>query len=592
MVDKRPEFKIIERIHPPGGEEVSLTQKLDQLKASVDSLRLTPVIGAEASVIGRRFTTSWWRMSSEMKRTLSHLRAKEGKPYFSSLMRLKGVSTGGADEGESQAMQPELADLRTELVCLADEATEVFSVGMAHVAVTELADCSVVVSRDDHIALLYEALVSSCLAALKATKTLRRDSDPRYMYRRLLDLTYKFMGGRIPDLNREPFPALRDADTSGALLAELHSDLLDRTAVTKDCQHRLYLHQLQWLADLIFHSFSWEATFYPTNDELAFRAALRIDTSRQASDMRPPYVSVFERGIRGSLTKDVSTWFSRYGKDPDGMPQQMTDFYRAIALLLQIQHSHWKGTDPMKRFEPVVFSLSLDQEVERALRNCQSLTHYCVALPVEATLQDSPEKQVHQRWLLAAFDRDGGHWKETWAWYNPAMTMDEDIKGPVVVKLHGSPLQKLPKPIALEDCASRRCPPGHVAMSRGDCVYSDPLEHCTSVSASGCMQDIIVLKNLPDFFQRILKSSRDFCFLGVSTSEWDAHLRIADFVFPPPQRRLNPDRVMIAIDERFDEYQSSILDSLGIERWQGTLQQFTTHLLEYLDEYLDRIADT
>jgi hypothetical protein len=530
-------------------------------------------------------------MSDEMRRSLLSLEDTAERNYLSSLICEKRVSDVTAPD--IAPVTDELASLRREFVRLASKATEIFAYGMVDSAVSDIAACKVHVSHERDIAALNERLVRACLAALEQMKTIHESDKPGVrigldetdVYSRLLDLTYKFMGGQIPPVTAEPFSILASSGMNRDYVNEVHRDLQNRS-VTRDCRHQLFLYQLEWLADLIFHSFSFDGRFYPTSDELSFHAALHIDES----DQRPSSVNVFEKG-GDALVEIIPAWFKRYDADAASSSSQMKDFYDALALILLKQDKYWHSNVQKLRREPVAVSLNLDLEIEKALER-SGVVRYYVAVPVQAATlpRHDLEEQVHQRWLLAKFFKERKYKEPTWAWYSDDMAMDGEIDGPVVVKLHGSPLHRLPIPVSQEEfdekSKGRKDPSTeYIATPSPEVVYSS-LKPFVTLSESGYLHNIVVIRNVPKFFEDIFKDKkRHFYFLGLSTSEWNIRLRMSDLVFPGfPGRRYIPDRVMVAINKEFDDYRSSILDSLGIQRWEGAPEGLTPHLLHWAQE--------
>ena len=603
QVADESKFKI-QDISPEGGTIDQLRNKLGSLRNSVSTLRFTPIIGTEASVIGRHYTQSWRSMTSDFNAMLSGLRHSPGRDYLMSLMAQRGIlvytpSTSN-EEGEERPPQTpgaETCSFREELIWLAHLITSAFSEAIANRAVPALSTFSVTLTDDQKITRLHEALAMACLAAYRQTVQgkSREHPDCPHMYERLLDLTYKFMGGNIPALDAEPFSKMAvDPQVTDKTMRSLHSELTKR-AVTKERRNTLSIRQLEWLADLVYHSFSFNRSFYPTDDELAFRAALYVDSSLDEFDMRPSSTSAFEKG-RSSLPKQISTWFTEYDEaNSDSAEDELSKFHRALALILNKQYLYYSSDDSDRKFEPVAFSLSLDSELEKALRRIE-VQRYCVALPVRAErpAEGEAKREIHQRWVLATFDKEHKYENPTWEWCHPQMTMDHEITGPVVVKLRGSTLYDLPEPISQagyqakstqsQEASSRYI----VTLPNEDTYAPKKLEPVVTLSEYNLVQDVLVIKSLPTFFRDILSTRmhRHFYFLGVSPSQWDVRLRIADFAFPPPGRDYVPQpwRVMIAINEEFGDYESSVLDSLGIQRWKGPLGGLAPELLQGLDD--------
>jgi len=594
-------------IEGKGGPPVALIKTENTLSESIKFLCFTPIIGSETSVIGREDTEFWQQMSWEMCQALRSLEYRERK-YLSSLMRNKNVLAEDEIPGEvklrPRKVPSELADLRRELVKLASRATEIFAGKMKRCAVSDMATYSVNVGDNGDINELNELLVKACLAALPQVESAqnsgnRKGLDEGYIYQRLLELTLKFMGGEIPATAENPFELIyRSLKGCQSLVRTVRNDLqnLLPSLVTTDYKHKLFLYQLEWLANLVFHSFSFDGQFYPTSDELSFRVALHIPES----DRRPAPVNAFEKGGE-SVMDAIPEWFRQYEAKDKDKSSQIKEFYDALARILITQDKYWHDNEcnPERKWEPVVFSLNLDLEMEKALER-QNVLCYDVVMPVEATPeppnkkkkeQEEEEKEMeirHLYWLRAKFSKNNNYQKPTWDWFSGMGT--DKIECPLVVKLHGSPLHlSLPELVSQEEFEKKKkkkdkyIPP----PSPEGGVYSSSLKHFVTLSELSYLRNIAVVRDIPEFFDNIFsggkgKRTRHFYFLGLSTSEWNMHLRMSDIVYPAVKgmgRKYIAGREMVAINKVFDDYHSAILSSLGIKRWYGALEGFTKALL-------------
>ena len=570
------------------------------LTGSLRSGVFLPVIGSECSTIARQSTVSWREMSWKMQNVLSQMGDHDsGRYYLQSLMTAKSAS--------KQPLQPSYDDgdlllsLRKQLVFLAAKATEIFARRMTlGAAVNDAAAFSVDVTDKLERSILSERMVKACLAALKQFRALERkqtssnarfrgrraaqnekdekelsrvsvEYQHRHIYDRLLDFTYKFMGDSSLDENAEPFSTLVASGETPDDVGEVCANLKNRSE-QQGSQHKLFLYQMEWLANLVFHSFSFDGTFYPTDDELSFRASLLISET----DRRPASATVFTVFEKSgdSLVETISTWFNWYQTQDTGRSKHMKALYNVLACVLDNQTRQLcdnTKTDTDKRLiEPIAFSLNLDLEMEKALQDLGVLSYY-VAIPVRVTVSVENGKQYQQRWLLGQFeceDKQDKKYKEpVWTWLRTRFGIEEPIDKPIVVKLHGSPLHEIPKsPDQLQ--------------SLGDTTVTD-IDHLITLSETAYLHNLVVFRSLPEFFDYVFRGQRDFYFLGLSTSEWHIHLQMSDLVFPGPIPRsydYEPERRMVAINTEFDDYRSSILDSLGIVRWHGPLEKLASDM--------------
>ena len=595
------------------------TEIYTSLKESIVGLSFTPIIGTEPSMIDRKSTLSWRQMADEMREMLCTLSDKLMYDYMSSLMDDKGASDATPCAGSRPVTRDvdwvkKMKCLREELIRLAHSANAMFGDQMHKFAVTETASYSVLVSSNPHGAALTEYMVRACLAALQLKRAggegredMCQALDLPNVYNRLLDLAAKFMGGQIPAVDETPFSKLAARrDVTEEEMREVRQDLLN-VQVENPCACQLFLYQLGWLADMVFHSFSFDGEFYPTDDELSFRAALHVSHS----DQRPPSISAFEKGWT-ILRDKIETWYKQFQAgytlpQDNHLPNtsKMKNFYKALARVLMVQDVKHRTNGSKYPFEPIAFSLSLDRELENALESL-GVDRYYVAMPVEATTEPDPVNQQishHHCWLLAEFRKENSEYAQPkWQWLSDDFGSGR-VDRPLVVKLHGSPLHPLPEPVSREALEAGLAADEIGSQESASCiapppsanyVYTSPLRHLFTLSETSYLHNLIVIRSLPQFFDLVYQGGRNdmkrhFYFLGLSTSEWSTRLRMSDIVFPmamgsTPPRKWFKGRVMRAINEEFDDYRSAILRSLGIGRWYGPLHKVGEKIMEFVPE--------
>ena len=580
--------------YPEGGVPTPWKQNARALRESVSDGTFVPIIGSECSTIARESTQSWWDMSEIMSKRRTEV-SDGARLYLQSLMTAKHVSKGLArDSDTGEGDDGPAARLQGRLVELAHKANEVFAGRMKLSAINDLtAFCVEVVDADERL-VLNERLVKACVAAFELWKSLENNRcDParageigvceeiawlkdthRCIYERLLDFASKFMG-KIPGWEEEPFSVLKESGETERHLHQVREELVTRLD-PETRPHQLFLYQLEWLANMVFHSFSLYGHFYPSDDELSFRASLSIP----GSDRRSAPANVFEKA-GNDLVKDIPRWFTRYKDKTAGRSTQMKAFYDAIARVLEKQTGYMCGKEKRKDekelVEPIAFCLNLDQELEKALQDLQ-VKSYHVALPVRATVSRETGDRFEQRWLLGTFSSEPHTYeKPEWTWLKKWFGQDQRINMPLVVKLHGSPLHEIPKD------------PEEV-QALGDTSVTG-VDHLITLSESAYLQNIVVVRSIPPIFDDVFRRSRSFYFIGLSASEWNMHLQISDFVFPGPvprqpmtmpqgKDRDNGKRIrsIVAISEEFDDYRSCVLRYLGVRRWKGPLDDLANEI--------------
>jgi hypothetical protein len=236
---------------------------------------------------------------------------------------------------------------------------------------------------------------------------------------------------------------------------------------------------------------------------------------------------------------------------------EMRKFYGAIAAYLATQYfSYLDPTFLYVPVESVAFTTNFDMELERALARVPELGGFHLAIPILAHTRAAP-REVHVDWLLGTVPAGADPSAPRWEWFPLDKTnLAEELTGPLVVKLHGSPLHQLPQPT--DDTFGGPAGP-YVAF-----------EHALCVSEVQYLRLIVLLDTMPEFLQFILsQDNRAFFFVGHSLDEWNIRLRMFDQLYP--RRRQSPAaRQLVAINPTFDVFRSSVLEALGVDRWEGS----------------------
>lgn len=289
----------------------------------------------------------------------------------------------------------------------------------------------------------------------------------------------------------------------------------------------LPLKVLVWIGDLLWHALRFDLSYYPTSAELAFQ--LSLQSVYTAAVMGPtPTLAQAAENVR-DVTSLLSAWFTAYSK-----PRDKSGFYRTIARFLIESHKRYV-TVTGRRFRrypfPMALTTNYDQELENAIAEAGS--SYAVVIPV--FVQTAPLKRVGRMhrwaiWLMKAVSQSG-HRTTLWsqAGYppnshrsDPEHLFLDDIPGPLIVKLHGSPMEVLPS-----GHDSVRGLPTHVVESIMSGLWSVSFAHRIVISESDYLRDM--REGLPYWLHDTLQDARrSLFFLGHSIGDWNLRLRIAD----------------------------------------------------------------
>jgi hypothetical protein len=529
-----------------------VSEHLDErmLRQQIENMSFTPMIGGECSIAGRERSAAWEFIAGEFNRLSidPELLEEDEYDFLESLREAKRVPQTEPPP-KSKPHPRGLHDLRLELVRLGSKGGALFGGAMKDSveAVTDITGHGVN-GNGPEFEEFAEVLILACVAAHKLLSE-RRTADQlqsQLIYDRLIELTRKLTGGWLSERRRERLDARKDIDHVKAVYADI--GMRDDEEDTRPA--KIYLHQLEWFADLLWYTFRFDAQAYPSNEELAFELGLEITES----DRRYPLTSAAELRLQRA-TEQLRRLYGYCRPKDRADTDEMSGFHDVLAryLIAQDRNASQKSADDYgNQFKAIAFSTAFDLELEDALKRQSELGVFHVAVPV-LTRAKGELRGWDASWLLGTVGGkqqiDSPTWEDL-----PDDPGPNQLRGPLVIKLHGSPSHQLPP-----NC-----------------------EHALTISESEYLRNFILLES-PEFFSSLLSERRAFFFIGQSLADWNVRLRIYDQLYPH-RDPIHGRRRVVAINRKFDEYRSASLAGFGVERWEAELRQVTRVIQQALSQ--------
>lgn len=374
---------------------------------------------------------------------------------------------------------------------------------------------------------------------------------------------------------------------------ERHADLED-TNVEESGYLRLDL--IQWLSDLLWYSVRYWVPCYPTTAELAFELSLhvinapvrRAELAQAAQALETENLADLSFRIR-LLMDYCEDWQDRHGAGDRSTAQ----FYDAIAAALQHQFDRYSKTavlDPAVKWTmadsqldppplPMAFTTNFDRALERAFERGGAAFH--VLFPVIPSRARRSGSELAVSWKLRSWHSaeqakatgtrfEDQYWKDICPeGGNP----DIEWRGPLIVKLHGSPSEQ---PGKSDD---------HHWVVLSEVGYLQALNRSA--------MPIWVRRQLQDTVEAGEGGRRSLWFLGYSIADWNVRLRLyQDSQVGGPRQTFNRDA---------DPYRMALLTILGITTFLGDLNEFPRYIekalkdneietTKHIDELVVRLA--
>jgi len=367
---------------------------------------------------------------------------------------------------------------------------------------------------------------------------------------------------------------------------------------------RVSLAQFEWLGDLLWHSFRFDAPLFPDSQDLAFRLSLCT------RDALPRRVRSEVAAGACHITEDcIPSLYGYYHSRVRQTPPNRVGLLGAVARVL------WHAASLSERVTttdmedvptaegsvedilvPMAAITSLDAEFERVLEDANR--PYGVLIPVTAEeppprKSTDPEKRkrparpatdrqtqgtrVFKVWLLASVPPGGSHRETRWFCVPPKMDMVEfaewfsrNVEGPLLVKLRGSPLHDLSK------TGSVRVLPAADDSGTPTIDGDSKLTHRILLSDYDFFQMMLDERRYPDCVAGLLKEDkRVLCFLGYPLDDSGSVFRLHRHVRDGGKKLLGE---QFLVDHPRDVFRHAALDELRV-----------TTLLSPLDEVVSLV---
>jgi len=550
-VSRLPPAPVAWQIAQLGIDQLGSEENKKFLRGALQDRKFTPILGSECYTLGRPDSSAWKRLRDRLACLKNSIEFGEvSREFLEAFASVHGVDTiPDASPSDELSDLKEFLTFQRAVLRAAQEASAVFGSAMTKSGVS-VSEIGVREVKPDGLDSLIDSLVQACMAVSCLVEAVASPFDATSVYDRLVELICELTGGK---LSSQLAARLKGMNRHSK---EVLSDICWRAG--KVNRPKLTLDQVDWLSGLLWYSFRSGLQTYPTDSELAFQLALELPQS----DKNPSLILAAEQRSE-DITSRLKSWFSYY-RPPDSETEQelFRKFYDRIARVLAEQFVSWSNK---KDIPAMALSTTFDLELEDALNSILrqgGIDCFHVAIPIEAweraAKKNSPPER-NLRWLLGTVGNNNSVEQPTWMWFPESATnIDAYLRGPLVVKLHGSPLHVLPLVQAMEESSSY-----------------ERFDYALILPESSYLYYMVLMSSLPEFCIAELKSEeRVFFFVGLPVNEWNIRLRIFDNIFPDRSVECR-ERKAVAICPRFDPFRSAPLRALGVKRWEGSLEYFS-----------------
>lgn len=240
---------------------------------------------------------------------------------------------------------------------------------------------------------------------------------------------------------------------------------------------------VEYFTQAFWHVMTFDAPNYPRYDELALQVSLCLGGHTNYPSRRTTPPGAIQRIDFDLLNTSVANCVDRGYRTTRDEPSKRDHFYAELARLLHLSYDRYESrrltvptafqTPDEKRSDqsrandnPKVIALTtnFDLELERALALAESASaYYHVAMPVYVDYMPTErmnDKRASLRWIVGAFDTTPGDGAPSnlrsllrnpvtddniggWRWFHDMG--ESDIRGPLLMKLSGSPIHALPE---------------------------------------------------------------------------------------------------------------------------------------------------
>jgi hypothetical protein len=581
-----------------------------QLERSVENGGAIFFLGAGASSLrpsdGVKIQGPWKSVGSSLRALYDNFTSQDEKNpeqnflrCFAASYRVNVFDIGPSATNEKQ--DDDIVQLQLSLVKLVVNLTRIFGLRM-----TEGCICisSPQVSSIQAIEKLGESLqipiVDTLVAAYKLSVQDRKRFDAQNIWTKLVHFAYEHT-------DETSWIKICDGLAKEMVLEKIVNRLKGRQFDFKKRGSGLTLSEIAWLTQLLWYSFIYNVPAYPTTSELAFRLSLlsrnvppRVGELAQAAETIANYKT---------LVENVSELFEFCDS---GLDKKYDELHLAVAAALGFAFesydeiakrisaesktlSVYNHSQQLPPPPPMALTTNFDLALERAFDSLKISYH--TVFPVFARQNlggDSVSEWAQSDPVVPSSEREDREdrrslrlpeivWVvKTVQFYKRDKSVDWElwsekleIKGPIIVKLHGSPVESIPKNKLLTYRDHYPC----VVLPESTYLemtlqYASPFSIWLSNGLKTPKQE----------------KERSLWFLGYSVSDWNVRLRLYEqlqWVFELTATEL-PE--LFAINREFDRYQSAVFGRLRVVQREADLQMIADAILsmDEIKNYLSR----
>jgi hypothetical protein len=455
--------------------------------------------------------------------------------------------------------------------------------------------------------------------------------DARRILSKLMGLAILLLGseryGHLP-LKGVPVSDRQRMRSYPAILAEqLLGSKVDQSRLDSRSPS-IRLDEIEWIANLIWYTFRYRIPAYPSTEELAFQLSLLSETSRPPTGELSQAAGLVDyEELVGGLRDLFEFYDSGYPEPPflhrklaEAMLYTFGVFKRRLRSTAPSRSAAEEADEDRRINPPLVFTTNFDRALEKAFEQLGICYH--VVYPVmEIGQASAPPKPggpagssstlqavgpgvdvdtLHVRWLLRTVvprGADFGDIQEPYLPHNLLLLRPEDatlpspqrLLGPVVVKLHGSPLDPVDLAVVEIDpnIPDQEQP---IAVKFGRSHLSPFL----ILSEKVYLEDLLTREKnkRPQWIDQHLRVPADeedvgaLWFLGYSLSDWNIRVQLYGHARQATPSHGREWAKKYAVDNSVNSFRSGVLSDLKVSFCPIDLEEFASkleHALQALD---------
>jgi TIR domain-containing protein len=549
-----------------------LEQDRSRLWDAVQSGLFTPVLGPACHSVTEEWEKARPHLELRVSWISAHLKRAAEENYLQSVLdgnvRGQKVRVPRGKAYEESGWRRTLITFQVALTRVGVEASELFTKAMGE-EIQSFADINNLQVSLVSLQKERQPLLDSLIEAVKVVEALELSlvAEPPELglgligiKRQLIWLTWTVFSQDL--LNRK----VKDSEV-GAWVDRYPFEGL--TSMPQFDTPSLHMSQVEWIADLLWHTLRFDVPLYPTRKELAFQFSLCFSRAPGIEHGTDETAVPEEESARTALIRRI---LADYHGSDRSQKREVPVLYRALVgaacyRLGEVQEQF--GID-LSRAEPsrnaylraersprLVINANLDMEVEQAFEKKGLSFDVLLPVYVEFSRWDGPVRRAPD-WLLGFDDRRRG--QPTWMLWgnrfesNVIQRLRDRIGFPLVVKLYGSPLQPLPAP---------------QEVSVETAIYLEDAQ-VKQVTHRLMLSDYDLLKPalLAGLRELLADEGRRICFIGYPVTDLVSRMQLYNFLTDGSSFSR-----ALAVDSPRDPGQSAFLDYMGVELVQMDIDQ-------------------